>query len=437
MAHSIPRRFISSKWVWLILPIVVPPLQAAWSSPAAVMDANSIAASAGPCDSLPAGTILRVDSPERIKLSSLWAGDQLSAVLPHPLFSGECQVLPAGTPLRLHVSEVTRVKQGRESSQGWTSGLRKPFELLSPRHKRVVEFRSSEIVLTDGTIVPFDSSLLDVRSASLVRTRNQGKPSTAKAPGEATDLPASDGSKHGPARKPRGSSLILCLNSPVTFPRQPDGAGGARASPERVHPEEARVRLRLLQPLSATRNELGQTFLARVLEPLQLGNQVVVPEGSTIQGEIVHWRPPRRLRRAAQLRLAFGKVNLPDGGEINLAASVTALEALQNSRMTLDKEGTLRASAATKKRAVIDLGLAYVVGKVVDDLLEEGLKAGAGAAATGSITTVARYVGLAAGTAFFFAHRGRDVALPKFTEMVIVVTRREGAGTTGDSANTD
>jgi hypothetical protein len=168
-----------------------------------------------------------------------------------------------------------------------------------------------------------------------------------------------------------------------------------------------------------------------------LGNQVLVPEGSTIEGTIVYWKPPRRLRRAGQLRLAFGRVNLPDGGAIDLDASVTALEALRGSRITLDKEGTLRASAATKKRAALDLGLAYVVGKVVDDVLEESIKAGASAAATGTITTVARYVGLAAGTAFFFAHRGRDVALPEYTELEIVVTRPERADAPADAPNSN
>jgi len=165
-----------------------------------------------------------------------------------------------------------------------------------------------------------------------------------------------------------------------------------------------------------------------------LGNQQIIPEGSTIQGTIVQRTPPRRLRRAGQLRLAFGRVNLPDGGTIDLDASVTALEALRNSRVTLDKEGTLRASAATKKQAALELGLAYVVGKVVDDVLEESIKAGASAVATGTITTLARYVGVAAGTAFFFAHRGRDVALPEYTELEITVARPE---TTGQPAPAD
>lgn len=429
MRYSTRRPSFPSKLSWLIIALALQPVHA----DADPHPADSRQASAASCQFIPAGTILRVDSPERIKLSSLRAGDTLSAVLPSPLFSGECQVLPAGTPLRLHVAEVTRVKEGGESSRSWTSGLRKPFESLFPRHKDRVEFRSSEIVMADGSTVAFHPSLLDVRELGVVMTRNTGREATPEPSGEAAGDAASDGSMHGPARNRRGSSLMISLKSPVTLPRQATGTGDSNAAAERSRAKETRVRLRLLQPLSARRNETGQTFLARILEPLQLGDQALVPEGSTIQGTIVQRKTPRRLRRAGQLRLAFGRVNLPDGEAIDLDASVTALEALRGSRITLDKEGTLRASAATKKRAALDLGLAYVVGKVVDDVLEKSIKAGASAAATGAITTVARYVGLAAGTALFFAHRGRDVSLPEYTELEIVVTRPESVGRTAES----
>ena len=380
---------------------------------------------AGACRVIPVGTVLRVESEERIKSSSLRVGDQLSAVLPHPLFLRNCEVLPAGTPLRLRVGEVARVKAAAETSRSWT---RKPWELLFPRHQNLVSFRSSEIILADGTTVSFDTSLLDVRSANLIMTQNPDKQSTAIPSSKGAESQASDGAIRRPSGKRRGSALILLFERSVTLPHQPSGTEESNASAGQIRPDEVRVRLRLLQPLSATRNRMGQTFLARILEPLRLGNQQLIPEGSTIQGKIVQQKPPRRLRRAGQLRLAFGRVNLPDGGTIDLDASVAALEALRKSRVTLDKEGTIRASAATKKQAALDLGLAYVVGKVVDDLLEEGIKAGASAVATGTITTVARYVGIAAGTAFFFAHRGRDVVLPEYTELEIVVARPDAAG---------
>ena len=424
------RPFSPLKLVWLIIPIVLPSLLAARVPPKTTTETSSRQASASSCHLIPTGTILRVDSPDRIKPASLRAGDQLRGVLPHPLFSGECEVLPEGTLVRLQVAGVIRVKGRTESSRSWTAGSLKPFNFLFPHRQYQVSLGSSEIVMSDGARVSFDPALLDVRALSVIMTQNTGRPSTAKPAGEAAESAEPAVSTFGPARKWSGSTLILRLKSPATFPRQASGTGESNAAAERAHLKEARVRLRLLQPLSASRNELGQTFLARVLNPLQLGNQLLVPEGSTVQGTIVQRKAPRRLRRAGQLRLAFGRVNLPEGGTVELAASVTALETLRDSRMTLDKEGTLRAGAATKKRAALDLGLAYVVGKAVDDVLEEGLKAGASAAATGTITSVARYVGIAAGTAFFLAHQGRDVALPEYTELEIVVTRPEAVGDT-------
>jgi len=89
----------------------------------------------------------------------------------------------------------------------------------------------------------------------------------------------------------------------------------------------------------------------------------------------------------------------------------------------LDSEGMLRAQAPSRKRAAIDLGWAYLVGKVADDLFEEGVKAGVSAAATGSVTTAARYVGIGAGLLFFFGQRGRDVALPEHTEIEVTFGR--------------
>ena len=40
----------------------------------------------------------------------------------------------------------------------------------------------------------------------------------------------------------------------------------------------------------------------------------------------------------------------------------------------MDSEGTILGGSRSKKRAALDLGIAYVTGKVADDLLEEGIK---------------------------------------------------------------
>lgn len=400
------RPILSVRFTWRMLSVILLLIPSAAGGSAAGEQAAFQAPTSGPCRLIPAGTLLRVDTARPLRLSSLRAGDQLTGVLPHPLYQGECQSLPAGTSLRLQVGKVTRVRDTAGGPRTWSSALRNS---LFPRRKHLVEFRSSEIVLNGGAIVSIQASLLDVRRARAVA------PSVA---GGGSRQPPRTGI--GPKTPP--SSLVIRVESPAVLPLPASGASFLLGE---TRPDECRVRLRLLQPLSASRNRKGYRFLARILEPWRWGNQWVIPEGSTMEGEIVHCKRPRRLRRAGQMRLAFGKVNLPDGGALELTAAVNTLEALRDSRMTLDAEGTIRAGAATKKRAALDLGLAYVVGKVADDVLEEGVKAGASAVAAGSVATVARYVGIAAGAAFFFAHRGPDVALPEYAELEIVLTRRE------------
>jgi hypothetical protein len=367
--------------------------------------------------SLPAGTILRWDSTTRIKLSRLRSGDELLASLPRPAYARDLRALGEGTRVRLVVDRVERMKADREKRGGWFSVLSRPFARLVPRRRYAVLLRSAEVILADGTTVPARLSLVEVRDGGRISAHSRSRESPASGVADrGTDYRSAGGAASG-----RGSVLILRLDEPVTLPGDVVQAENAAVSPQ----PETRARLLLLQPLSGRRNRAGDVFQARLLEPMWLGNRRLVPEGSTIQGRILLQKPPRRWRRAGQMRLGFGKLNLPEGQAAEVSASLVGVEALVNSRLTLDEEGTLRARAATKKRAAIDLGLAYVVGKVVDDVFEESVKAGVSAAAAGTVTSVARYVGIGTGLIFFFAQKGRDVVLPEYTELEIVMTRSE------------
>jgi len=357
---------------------------------------------------LPAGTIMRVASAERVKPSRLYAGDELWTELPRALFLRDRRALPSATRVRLTVDQVRRVKADADRPRGWSSFLRRPLARLAPRHQYVVSFRSAQIVMADGLAVPFKPSLLEVRDGA--RVEGGGKASAA-----------------GASAGRRGSTFILRLDEAVALPSKPE-AGPEQTAANPSQQIETRARLMLLAPLSASKNREGETFVARVLEPLWLGNRLLVPEGSTVQGRIAWRRPPRRLRRAGSMRLSFGKLNLPEGDARDISASLLAVEALPSPRMTLDAEGTLRARAATRKRLAMDLGMAYLVGKVTDDLFEEGLKAGVSAAASGTVTTSVRYLGMGAGLACFLAQRGRDVTLPEYTELEIVIARPDPRG---------
>jgi len=228
--------------------------------------------------------------------------------------------------------------------------------------------------------------------------------------------------KH-PASDGGGSTMILRVEDGVTVTPIGASAPGPVPSVSGSTRKEVRARVMLLQPVSAARNKQGDVILSRLLEPLQWDDQVTVPEGSTVWGMIVKDQPPRRLRRAGSMRMSFGKLELPGGESEDVSAWLAAVEAPKGSPLTADSEGTLRAGLRNKKREARDVVLGYLIGKVTDDLLEEGVKAGLRVAGSGTLKTAARYAGIGTGLAFFFAQRGRDVALPKYTELEIVVAR--------------
>ena len=89
---------------------------------------------------------------------------------------------------------------------------------------------------------------------------------------------------------------------------------------------------------------------------------------------------------------------LPACESVAIPASLSAAEA-DDKRVWMDSEGEVHGGSRTKKRAALDLGLAYLTGKIADDLLEEGLKMGLGAAVSGSAAVGARYVGIGVGLA--------------------------------------
>jgi hypothetical protein len=63
------------------------------------------------------------------------------------------------------------------------------------------------------------------------------------------------------------------------------------------------------------------------------------------------------------------------------------------------------------------------LGKLTDDLAEEGIKALLIASAPAAAATAARYIGLGAGVAWYLAHRGREAVLPRYACIEITFNR--------------
>ena len=120
--------------------------------------------------------------------------------------------------------------------------------------------------------------------------------------------------------------------------------------------------------------------------------------------------------------MAFDRLILSTGTPVAIPNSISAMEA-ENKDVWMDSEGSVRGGSRTKKRALLDLGLGYLTGKLADDLFEEGVKLGVSKAASGTVTVVARYIGIGVGLAVFFGQRGKDVRLPLYTELELTFPR--------------
>jgi hypothetical protein len=173
--------------------------------------------------------------------------------------------------------------------------------------------------------------------------------------------------------------------------------------------------------LTGSENRAGDTINARLVEPVVAEGRIVIPEGSRLEGHIVRRKAPRRLNRSALLRLNFNRLILPEGSVTDIATELKSADTDHGS--ALDAEGGISGGSTNKKRLALDAGLAYLSGKVADDLLEEGIKYALGAGASGSAAVAARYVGIGTGLFFLAMQKGNDVRLPQYSEIELIFSR--------------
>lgn len=93
------------------------------------------------------------------------------------------------------------------------------------------------------------------------------------------------------------------------------------------------VRLSLMESLSSATNSVDDPVRFEVTEDVKVGDVVAIPKGSTAVGHVVEVEPRRRLGRAGKLNFAIDHVKAPDGTNVRLRASST--------RKGDDKTGTV------------------------------------------------------------------------------------------------
>lgn len=383
---------------------------------------------------LQAGRILRValDRP-LLKLSKLRPGSELDGQVDRPVFLRDKAVIPQGSKVHLVVDHT--VKQVLST---------KPARGILDRVERVRSLRFRAPSTYQVFLKPVIFSLPDGTKADLQVSFIRGGEMIALHP-KGNDLKLGDSSATGPAvqgtkdkvaevkdakknaeatwKKYRHPTVTLRLDQPAVFPSPADNIQAAALQPVAgsvTIPAGVTARLLLLSDLNSSESALGESFQARLQEPIQQEGRTLLPEGCIFVGHIARVTAPRRLSRAGSMQLVFDSIQTPNGGTQKIVASLSGVETDKQQPTKMDAEGGLKGGSQSKKQAIAAAAVAIVVGHLVEEAVSSPIETAASAAAGSALGPI---IGVGTGVVFYLAGRGKDAELTKYTDLEITFGR--------------
>jgi hypothetical protein len=345
-------------------------------------------------------SLLRVDFPSLKGWGRVGKGAVLEGRLSLPLYAGDQIAAPAGSVIRVTVSSVEKI---RENLGFWRKAGRvivRAFNPVATSHPAEyhVELTAVDLLLPAGQVLPLDACVLRASSEMMV----QPKAKSVQAGGAA------------PERNKASGTLLMALRQEVLL----SVPAGGNAPPVIAARQQRAARAYLLTAMRASLNHEGDTFQAQLAEPVRVADRVFVP-GSIVEGIVVRSIAPRMLSRAGSLRLRVDRIVPADGEALRVSGSLSAAETDAQTRFALDEEGRLHGRQPGMVNGLVDLGYAYALGKISDDLAEAPIRAIGASLSDVAVANAARYVGLGSSLAFLITRRGRDVYLPHYSLLEI------------------
>jgi hypothetical protein len=346
---------------------------------------------------LQSSVYVKVRLDKTVKVSALKPGNVVEGKLAQDVYSGDRELLAAGSRVCLTVDKLERRR--RVPNDHWPLLV----TIFTPRHENYPTFQSATISLPGGKEFDLHVSLISINREKEISAQAKTKSVGSGNSGPIVTLEAANPTEMLEATG--GSSSGIALAGPVTL------AAGTAA------------KIILLGGVSASKSRPGDLFHARLVEPVLLDSKVVLPEGTLLKGKVVKSTPPRVLSRSGSLLLAFTDLTLQGGMEVPAAASVTAAEIDQRSHTKIDPEGKLHGERPGKVWMLINAGATAGIAKEADDATQLLVEALVSTATDASTAGTAKIVGACASAVFMVTRHGRDVVLPRFTEMNITFDR--------------
>ena len=378
---------------------------------------DDAAAGDAPKAAADSGLYIKVQLAHPVKMSRLKPGDVVEGSLSRDVYSSDHKMFSSGSPVRLTVDHLEKRKRARNDHWPWV------VNAFTPRHESYPIFKSATIIQAS------DERSLNVSVISVSRMHEihpkakKGKsPQPGGAETGAVEAPKSD------AKKMQTPMMVLeavGVDNTATAANSKDEL--ASTGPNSDHPETlpagTRCKILLLGNVSASKSNPGDPVQARLLEPVLLNSKVVLPAGTLFEGKVIKKTPPRMLSRAGSLYLGFTDITLPEGNRLPIVASIAGAELNERSHTRIDAEGGLRGEKPGKAWMAINLGVTAGFAKVADDGMQLVIEAIVSTATDVSTAGTGRIVAGCVSAIYLATRHGRDVIIPRFTEMDISLDR--------------
>jgi hypothetical protein len=194
---------------------------------------------------------------------------------------------------------------------------------------------------------------------------------------------------------------LICTAAPVSF-----------AEPRQVM-QGTQVHLTLLNSVSTTASRDGDPFVAVVAEPVFLGNQLLIPAGTRVNGTVGTVATPRRfslIRGEAYMNLTFHSLEVD-----------SRLIPVQMSIITIEQPGDQTNQKPRKDMKVEEGGVVQTKHDYKGDVLAATIGTG-GASLIGAVFShVVRGfgIGMAGSAVYIMARKGKEVEIPAHSGMLV------------------
>jgi hypothetical protein len=364
------------------------------------------------------GIYVKVQLKSPLRLSKLKPGNVVEGNLARDVYSSDGELFPAGGHVRLAVDHLEKRRRTPDDHWPWV------VKAFTPRHEKYPVFKMATVSGTGG------ETALQVSLISISRKHEVRAQVKKKKPGQQADETGAievsqSGGLYGPAKLATPMMVLEAFGMEEVKPSA--SADITSSAPDlsglETLPAGTACKILLLGDVSASKSKPGDLVQARLIEPVMLNSRVVLPAGTLIEGKVVKKTPPRWGSRAGSLALTFTGLTLPGGNLIPIAASLAGAELDRRSHTKIDSEGQLRGERPGKAWMAINLGVTAGLAKEVDDTTQLIIEAIVSSATDASTAGTARIVASCISGIYMVSRRGRDVVIPRFTEMDIALDR--------------